>query len=299
MIGLIPIGRHSRLRVLLSSYVDGEVTADESRQVEAHLALCEECMSDLDALRATVGLLGRLPELDTSRSFALSAPPVPVRQPRSLAWASGLAASMAAVVLVVLLAGDAAGILTQSAADGVGPLAMESAPIMAADIAAPESVVEQAAAAPVAAAAAPAAAPAAAAAAAPAPPPAVAAAEAPPAPPPAPAAAAPAPQPDAATAKAAPTLGAVPTPEPDVEATRTMESVSEFAAAATTPRPEKAAIEAVGPQTEATASRAEPPNEGVGLPLRQIELATGAVILLSLAAAAWLARRRRSGHPWS
>ena len=57
--------RHARVRTLLSSYIDGEVSASEARRVTAHLSGCDECVAELESLRATTMLLGRLPSLDT------------------------------------------------------------------------------------------------------------------------------------------------------------------------------------------------------------------------------------------
>ena len=114
MIGFLGIGRHQRLQILLSSYVDGQVTSSEAAQVERHLSGCEQCQRDLDNLRATVGLLRALPELDIPRSFAVDVAPEPVQAPWPPAWASGVAATAAAVMLIALLTGDLFGLLRQT-----------------------------------------------------------------------------------------------------------------------------------------------------------------------------------------
>ncbi|MCH7551028.1 MAG: zf-HC2 domain-containing protein, partial [Proteobacteria bacterium] len=49
------------MQILLSSYIDGEVTPSEAVRVEEHLAGCEDCVSELASLRATSSLLRGLP----------------------------------------------------------------------------------------------------------------------------------------------------------------------------------------------------------------------------------------------
>jgi predicted anti-sigma-YlaC factor YlaD len=59
------------VRGLLSSYIDGEAAAELRREMEEHLAGCEECRSDLDTLSETVRMIRALapvcPELPTTR----------------------------------------------------------------------------------------------------------------------------------------------------------------------------------------------------------------------------------------
>ena len=102
--------RHARVRTLLSSYIDGEVSASEARRVAAHLSGCDECVAELESLRATTMLLGRLPSLDTPRSYALTAADVLDMSPRRglpsfAALSGGLATAGAAAVVVVLVVG--------------------------------------------------------------------------------------------------------------------------------------------------------------------------------------------------
>ena len=102
--------RHARVRTLLSSYIDGEVSASEARRVAAHLSGCDECVAELESLRATTMLLGRLPSLDTPRSYALTAADVQDMSPRRglpsfAAFSGGLATAGAAVLVVVLVVG--------------------------------------------------------------------------------------------------------------------------------------------------------------------------------------------------
>ena len=105
MIGFLGIGRHDRLRGLLSSYIDGQLRPSELCAVERHLSGCDECRSELESLRATVSLLGELAQLRVPRSFTLSADPGPAKAPFSL-WPVRVAASAAAVLLVALMATD-------------------------------------------------------------------------------------------------------------------------------------------------------------------------------------------------
>lgn len=53
---------HARLERQLSAYLDNELTAGEAREVRAHLEQCALCREELERLRQTKQLLGRLPE---------------------------------------------------------------------------------------------------------------------------------------------------------------------------------------------------------------------------------------------
>ena len=114
MIELFDKFRHGKLRELLSSYIDDEVSDSERRRVERHLSKCEECRQELESLRVTVTALRQLPEIQTARSFAITAEPQPMRG--GLGWVLGvrLAASAAAVVLVGIILADVTGLLVQT-----------------------------------------------------------------------------------------------------------------------------------------------------------------------------------------
>ena len=136
-------GREDRRRhELLSAYVDGEVTAEEAREVEDLLASSEDARRELAELQATVDLVRGLPELEPPRSFALDAAP---KRRWTLWWpsvrATGLATSVAAMLLVGLVAGDMLNVLEQSQITGSYESEdLESAPAAAiAPPAAPES----------------------------------------------------------------------------------------------------------------------------------------------------------------
>ena len=95
--------RHSKLRELLSSYIDGEATDAEQARVEEHLATCEACREELESLRWTVSVLKEMPEVQTSRSFTFSASPDRVPDRPRLVTVTRWAASAAAVLLVALV----------------------------------------------------------------------------------------------------------------------------------------------------------------------------------------------------
>ena len=104
-----------RREELLSAYVDGELTASEQREVEELLASSEDARRELAELQATVDLVAQLPELGLPRSFALDAAP----KPRWTLWwpsvrTTGLATSVATMLLVGLVAGDMLNVLEQA-----------------------------------------------------------------------------------------------------------------------------------------------------------------------------------------
>ncbi len=53
--------RHARANQLLSAYLERDLGEAERAAVEAHLAGCDACGADLEALRSAVALLRRLP----------------------------------------------------------------------------------------------------------------------------------------------------------------------------------------------------------------------------------------------
>ncbi|HEV2655914.1 MAG TPA: zf-HC2 domain-containing protein [Ktedonobacteraceae bacterium] len=65
----------------LSALLDGEVSAEEKTQYEAHLATCQRCQQELASLRRTVALLRALPQPALPRSFEL---PLEVAEPVAL-----------------------------------------------------------------------------------------------------------------------------------------------------------------------------------------------------------------------
>ena len=109
-------GREDRRREqLLSAYVDGEVTAEEAREVEELLASSEDARRELAELQATLDLVRGLPDLGLPRSFALETAP---KKRWTLWWPSvrttGLATSVATMLLVALVTGDMLDVLGQT-----------------------------------------------------------------------------------------------------------------------------------------------------------------------------------------
>ena len=119
MLGLF---RHRRVAALLSSYIDGQVTREERIVVEGHLPGCDTCSRDLDELRQTASLMSGLPVLAPGRTYVLSSlspREAPARRPAYALFAPGIAAAACAVLLVVIVSGQAAGVLVQSGGDEV------------------------------------------------------------------------------------------------------------------------------------------------------------------------------------
>jgi anti-sigma factor RsiW len=60
---------------LLSSYIDGALSADDTRRVDEHLALCDGCATYLEQMRETIRLTGmvtdqQVPEDDKAALLA-------------------------------------------------------------------------------------------------------------------------------------------------------------------------------------------------------------------------------------
>jgi hypothetical protein len=102
---------HSQVAELLSAYIDDEVNTDERALVEAHLATCAACAQDLTTLRATVALVGQLPQVAAPRPFTLRESDVrPVRDTARpawwrLPWTRGLVGAVAVLLCVVVVGG--------------------------------------------------------------------------------------------------------------------------------------------------------------------------------------------------
>jgi anti-sigma factor RsiW len=87
------------LQELLSAHLDGELTADETAAVHAHLADCDLCRAELERTRAVRSALRSAPAVDPPFGFYERL----VRAPRRPRWmTAGSAAAVAAVWIVVL-----------------------------------------------------------------------------------------------------------------------------------------------------------------------------------------------------
>ena len=145
--------RCAKIRSLLSAYIDGETSASESRRVQEHLASCPGCAAELESLRATTMLLGRLPQLEPPRSYTLTpAQAAEATNRRTLPFPAfekftgGLVTAGAASLVVALVVG-----LVFLARLGIIGLADEALPAPAAAPAAPvQQMAAPAAAAPAA-----------------------------------------------------------------------------------------------------------------------------------------------------
>ena len=101
----------------LSEYLDDRLRGGSLARVDEHLALCEICQAELESVRGIVTMLQNIPMEAPSRSFVMAARPpesVPVRPSILLGipqWVYAGAASVAAIVLIVLVSADATGLL--------------------------------------------------------------------------------------------------------------------------------------------------------------------------------------------
>jgi anti-sigma factor RsiW len=86
---------------LLSAHLDGELTPDEAATVEAHLAACDECRSDLAGLRAARSALRASPRLTAPPDFARE---LVLARHRASRWGVAVALVAASVVVVCGLA---------------------------------------------------------------------------------------------------------------------------------------------------------------------------------------------------
>lgn len=135
---------------VLSEYLDGRLQGAARDRVARRLASCAVCREELESLLATVGLLRQVPVAAPLRSFTMAAPPAPLaaslrrvgsgRAPltegklqrvrhaplplRMPPWVYAGAASVAVLVLAIVVSADATGLLapeTQPATRQVSP----------------------------------------------------------------------------------------------------------------------------------------------------------------------------------
>jgi anti-sigma factor RsiW len=99
---------HHRIAQQLSAYLDAELTPAEMEEVRLHLSECPPCQAELDGLRATKRVLGRLADPEMPPGFVAELQARAGGQPRRqawwpFAWWPRPALAAAAVVLAVVL----------------------------------------------------------------------------------------------------------------------------------------------------------------------------------------------------
>ena len=82
-------------------------------RVEEHLSGCDGCRRELGTLRASVALMGQLLELAPQRAYTLAAVPEPVRRGWTFAWTARAATSLAGLLVAALVLSDVFGIVMQ------------------------------------------------------------------------------------------------------------------------------------------------------------------------------------------
>jgi len=93
-----------RIERQLSAYLDGELTAEDAAEVRAHLAGCESCRAEVESLRATKTLVGRLAQPSLPAGFAAGVwSRIERPSPRRWFWWPRPAMALAAVALAVIL----------------------------------------------------------------------------------------------------------------------------------------------------------------------------------------------------
>lgn len=104
----------SHLGELLSAYLDGETTAEETSRVVAHLASCDRCSGEMSDIHTARGALRSLPVLEVPsgifEGLGLTDTVIPMRR-RPLTWvAAAAAAILIFVATATLTAPDAIGV---------------------------------------------------------------------------------------------------------------------------------------------------------------------------------------------
>lgn len=61
---------HTRVRELLSEYLEGELDEEKASQVADHLSSCEECRAEHDALKKTINVISSLTSVKAPDDFA-------------------------------------------------------------------------------------------------------------------------------------------------------------------------------------------------------------------------------------
>ena len=143
---------HDRFNEQLSEYLDGELEPRDRGALETHLAACERCRADLDALRAVIARARALPDVTpagdlwngvAARIGARTPALAPRRIPRRFAFTLPqlVAASLALMVLsggmvwLARLGGDRTDFPSVIATDSAPPSAAEGPAVQPANFA--------------------------------------------------------------------------------------------------------------------------------------------------------------------
>lgn len=101
---------------LISAYLDGELNAVETTEIESHLADCGECASELDDVTAARSALRGLPMLDPP-VWVGRVDVVPIQSAKSrraqgfTRWVAAAAASVILLAGVVVVSGEPAAVI--------------------------------------------------------------------------------------------------------------------------------------------------------------------------------------------
>lgn len=93
-----------KVQGMLSEYLDNKLDSGRKGIVERHLESCEACAKELDSLRMTVRLLGRVSQAPVPRSFTL---PVPEPRRENVFVPSGLRLPRPATAVAAIAVGPA------------------------------------------------------------------------------------------------------------------------------------------------------------------------------------------------
>jgi len=129
----------------LNAYLDGALSGDERRAIEAHLASCAECRQELAELRTVVTLLHGLPQIDPPVSFQLGSEHARAQRPNGGAFVRLLPVVRTLAVAAMLAFMIASGwlVFDRVGQNGGGGVSNEAAPMAFAPTPAPTSVVAE------------------------------------------------------------------------------------------------------------------------------------------------------------
>jgi anti-sigma factor RsiW len=126
--------RCSRVRNQLLPYQDGELSAEERRQVERHLRDCRVCAHEHARLAGVVGLIESLPEVaaprhltaNVLRALAADERVAPAPAPAPPRFAAGALLGLASLALSALVVGTLIGVVVGGSA-AIAPVATAAA----------------------------------------------------------------------------------------------------------------------------------------------------------------------------